>query len=76
MISPDELEAWGKLYDRGYHSFELDDEMFAARDELDRELTEAWKREVSAASISFREFRRGVIVKIRALLKERRPPAT
>jgi len=36
MISQDELEAWGKLYDRGYHSFEPDDEMFAARDELDR----------------------------------------
>ena len=36
MISPDELEAWAKLYDRGYYSFEPDDEMFAARDELDR----------------------------------------
>ena len=29
MISPDELEAWAKLYDRGYYSFEPDEQMFA-----------------------------------------------
>ena len=38
MISPDELEAWAKLYDRGYYSFEPDEQMFAARAKLDREL--------------------------------------
>ena len=76
MISPDELEAWAKLYDRGYYSFEPGEQMFAARAELDRELAEAWKREVPAGSISFRESRRGVIEKLRVLLKEWRPPTT
>jgi hypothetical protein len=31
MISSEELEAWAKLYDRGYQSFEVDEPTLAAR---------------------------------------------
>jgi hypothetical protein len=77
MISSEELEAWARLYDRGYNSFEVDDATLEARAELDRALTAAHARLVSGGSISFRDFRREAIKRIRALLaKERRPPAT
>jgi hypothetical protein len=76
MISQDELEAWSKLYDRGYNSFEIDNETLAARTELDRVLTLAYERLLPGRSISFRDFRREAIVRMRALLKERRPPTT
>ena len=76
MISQDELEAWSKLYDRAYNSFELDDETLAARTELDRVLATAYERLLPGGSIPFRDFKRGVIARIRALLKERRPPTT
>jgi hypothetical protein len=73
MISQAELEAWSKLYERAYESFEIDDETLAARTELNRELTLAYERLLPGRSISFHDFRRAVIVRIRALLKERRP---
>ena len=76
MISQDELEAWSILYDRAYNSFELDDGTLAARTELDRVLAEAYGRLFPGGSITFRDFRREAIVRIRALLKERRPPTT
>jgi hypothetical protein len=75
MISDQELEAWTPLYDRGYNSFEVDAGTLEARDELDRALQLAYEREVQSGSISFRDFRRDVIQRIRAFLaKERRPP--
>ena len=76
MISQDELEAWSILYDRAYNSFELDDGTLAARTALDRVLAEAYGRLFPGGSITFRDFRRESIVRIRALLKERRPPTT
>ena len=42
MISDKEVEAWARLYDRGYNSFEVDDKTFDARDELDRQLKQAY----------------------------------
>jgi hypothetical protein len=77
MIDRDELEAWARLYDLGHQSLEENEETRAARADLDRVLGEAWKREVQAGSISFREFRRQAIRQMLAFLaKERRPPAT
>jgi hypothetical protein len=73
MISREELEAWSKLYDRAYNSFDVDEETLAARAELDRLLAAAYEQLVPGGSISFRDFRREAIVKMRALLaKERR----
>jgi hypothetical protein len=76
MISSEELEAWARLYDRGYNSFEVDDATLEARAELDRQLTAAYEQLVSSRSVSFRDFRREAIKRIRARLKERRPPST
>jgi hypothetical protein len=76
MISSEELEAWAKLYDRGYQSFEVDEPTLAARAELDRQLAAAYER-LAERRISFRDFRHEAIRKMRALLaKERRPPTT
>lgn len=76
MISPEELETWALLYDRGYNSFEVDDATLKARSELDLQLATAHERLVPSGSISFRCFRREAIKRMRALLKERRPPTT
>jgi hypothetical protein len=76
MISQEELEAWAKLYDRAYNSFELDEGTLEARAELDRVLAKAYAQLLSGGSISFRDFRREAIAKMRALLRERRPPTT
>jgi hypothetical protein len=76
LISSEELEAWARLYDRGYNSFEVDDATLEARAELGRALGIAYERLVQA-SISFRDFRREAIKQIRAFLaKERRPTTT
>ena len=75
MIRTEELEAWAKLYDRGYQSFEVDAGTLEARAGLDRQLQAAYGREVPG--IPFRDFRREVIGRMRApLAKERRPPTT
>jgi hypothetical protein len=76
VISSEELEAWARLYDRGYNSFEVDDATLAARDELDRQLSAAHERLLPGGSISFRDFKSEAIHKMRALLKSRRPPST
>jgi hypothetical protein len=76
VISSEELEAWSALYDRGYNSFEVDDATLEARAELDRVLTLAYERLVQGGSVTFRDFRREAIKRMRALLKERRPPTT
>ncbi|MBV8212787.1 MAG: hypothetical protein JOZ08_06125 [Verrucomicrobia bacterium] len=77
MISGEEIEAWARLYDRGYNAFEVDNITFELRAELDRQIESAYKRVVPAGSISFRDFRREAIKQIRAFLaKERRPPTT
>jgi hypothetical protein len=73
MISSEELEAWANLYDRGYYSFEVDEPTLAARAELDRQLTAAYDR-LAQKNVSFRDFTREAIKKMRALLRERRPP--
>jgi hypothetical protein len=75
MISSEELEAWANLYDRGYYSFEVDEPTLAARAELDRQLAAAYDR-LAQKSVSFRDFRREAIKRMRALLRERRPPTT
>ena len=77
MISDEEIAAWARLYDRGYNAFEVDDVMFEARVELDRQLKSAYERLLQSGSIPFRAFRREAITQIRAFLaKERRPPTT
>jgi hypothetical protein len=77
VISSKELEAWARFYDRGYNSFEVDDETLGARSKLDRALQLAYEREVQSGSISFRDFRREALKQMRAFLaKERRPPPT
>jgi hypothetical protein len=76
LISPEELKAWAGLYDRGYNSFEVDDATLEARAELDRQLSAAYERLLPGGSISFRDFRREAIKRMRALVKERRPPST
>ena len=73
MIRTEELEAWAKLYDRGYQSFDVDEGTLAARAELDRQLATAYER-LAQRSVSFRDFRREAIKRMRALLRERRPP--
>ncbi|HYY30008.1 MAG TPA: hypothetical protein VE860_18840 [Chthoniobacterales bacterium] len=77
MISREELEAWSQLYDRGYNSFEVDEKTFAARAELDQVLADAYPRLVPGGSISFRDFRREAITRMRELLRKQfRPPTT
>jgi len=38
VISGEEIEAWARLYDRGYNAFEVDNITFELRAELDRQI--------------------------------------
>jgi hypothetical protein len=75
MISPGQLQRWARLYDLGHQNLDgwSSEEAQTARDELNQELQAAFDAE-SVGSVSFGQFRRGVIQRLRALL--RNPPPT